>query len=117
MTKVGSSDHAATMVLCFAEGRGDSWEALCLDLDLAVQGRSFEEVYQKLNDQISLYLETLADLPAAERDRLLARSVPLWTKICCVAKGFVGLLQRSGSKERHEFTKSLPMAAHGALPA
>lgn len=53
-------------VHCFAEGNGASWEAFCLDFDLAVQGRSFEDVYAKLNDQIALYIESTASLPPAE---------------------------------------------------
>ncbi|WP_256445687.1 hypothetical protein [Skermanella sp. TT6] len=37
---------------CIAEGRDGEWEAFCLDLDLAVAGTSFEEVYRDLNKAI-----------------------------------------------------------------
>jgi predicted RNase H-like HicB family nuclease len=43
--------------LCFAHGRDSAWEAICLDLDLAVQGSSFDEVKELLSESISTYLE------------------------------------------------------------
>jgi predicted RNase H-like HicB family nuclease len=66
---------------CYAEGRDDEWEAICLDLDVAVQGRSFAEVYDSLNQAIALYLESVRDLPAEERARLIHRPVPLGVRL------------------------------------
>lgn len=51
-------------------------KAICLDLDIAVQGSSFEEVFASLRDAIALYLETVADLPPEERHSLLHRRAP-----------------------------------------
>lgn len=65
------------MIRCYAVGIPKVWEAFCLDFDLAVQGRSFQEVYGKLNDQIALYLESVDSLPEADRKRLLNRRAPL----------------------------------------
>ncbi len=62
---------------CCAEGRGGDWEAICLDLDVAVQGSSFEEVFESLNKAIGLYLKTVAELPEAERANLVERPAPL----------------------------------------
>ena len=62
---------------CYAEGRDGEWEAICLDLDVAVQGKSFADVYDSLNKAIALYLESVRDLPEAERESLLQRRVPL----------------------------------------
>ncbi len=52
------------IVRCVAEGRGDEWEAICLDLDIAMQGQSFEDVFASLNKAIALHIETALDLPA-----------------------------------------------------
>jgi len=35
-------------LLCFAQGTDGDWDAACPDLDIAVQGRSCEEVYDLL---------------------------------------------------------------------
>ncbi len=62
--------------LCCAEGKDGRWQAICLDLDIAaVQGSSFEEVFHSLNDAVALYLETVADLPAEDRERLRHRTI------------------------------------------
>jgi predicted RNase H-like HicB family nuclease len=53
---------ASRSLHCYAEGRNGDWEAICLDLDIAVQGGSFEEVFGSLREAISLYLESVADL-------------------------------------------------------
>ena len=50
---------------CIAAGHGDKWEAICLDLDLAVQGHSFEEG-QSLGVAIEMYVERATEAP--ERD-------------------------------------------------
>ena len=52
----------ARILHCYAEGRDGDWEAICLELDVAVQGGSFEEVFRSLREAIALYLETVADL-------------------------------------------------------
>ena len=47
-TTIGSGSRgsklASKSLRCYAEGRDGSWEAICLDLDIAVQGGSFEGV-------------------------------------------------------------------------
>jgi predicted RNase H-like HicB family nuclease len=95
---------------CYAEGRDDDWEAICLDLDIAVQGRSFEEVFSSLREAISLYLNTVADLPAAERPALLRRPVPFMVRLKFLAHAARGLFADSdGDRQRHQFT--MPLAA------
>ena len=41
---------------CIAVGHGDRWEAFCPDLDLAVQGRSLEEVRRSLDKAVHLHI-------------------------------------------------------------
>ena len=95
---------------CYAEGRDGEWEAICLDLDIAVQGRSFEEVFAALRDAIALYLETVADLRPQERRSLLYRNAPLAVRLKFVLHAVRGLFSdRDGHSQRHQFT--VPLAA------
>lgn len=61
---------------CYAEGRPGDWEAFCLDLDLAVQGDSFQEVFASLNEAIEQYIEAVCELPEDQRMPLLNRRAP-----------------------------------------
>ncbi len=70
----------ARTLRCYAEGRDAAWEAICLDLDIAVQGVSSTEVLDSLNEAISLYMETVSELPEDERASLLDRPAP-WQPI------------------------------------
>ena len=65
---------------CVARGRDDRWEGLCLDLDLAVQGHSFDEVCRLLNESVSTYLEDAASEAEPARSQLLARRVPAYVR-------------------------------------
>jgi hypothetical protein len=96
-------------IVCYAEGTGDRWEAYCLTFDLAVQGRSFDEVHQKIVDQVGLYLDGIGALPVQEQGHLLFRRAPWWVWLrFMVLRWFAGLLGRDGK----EFT--LPMPAKAA---
>lgn len=95
---------------CYAEGRDGGWEAICLDFDIAVQGRTFEEVFASLREAVTLYLESVADLPESERQRLLHRSAPLTTRLRLLRQAARGLLGRDGGQtQHHQFT--MPLAA------
>jgi predicted RNase H-like HicB family nuclease len=107
---MGASRRLATRTLhCYAEGRDGDWEAICLDLDIAVQGRSFEEVFGSLQQAIALYLETVADLPGDQGSGLLHRPVPLSIRLKFLAHAARGLFSVSDDRQRHQFT--MPLAA------
>lgn len=99
-------------VHCYAEGKANAWEAFCIDLDLAVQGGSFSDVYQKLNDQIELYSETVAALPEPDQRRLLSRHAPLGTLLALVFRIVCSTLGRRGRRSRHDYTH--PMGPYAA---
>ena len=61
---------------CMAEGRADSWLAVCVDLDIAVQGESFPEVRESLAKAIDMYLDRVGELPSAEQQQLINRRSP-----------------------------------------
>jgi hypothetical protein len=84
--------------------------AICLDLDIAVEGRSFEDVLDSLQEAISLYLQMVADLPPVERSSLLHRPVLCLVRLKFLAQAARGLFSsRDGDKQRLQFT--FPAAA------
>ena len=101
---------ASRSLRCYAEGRDGDWEAICLDLDIAVQGGSFEEVFSSLQEAISLYLETVTDLPPQEQRALLHRPAPFPVRLKFLTHAVRGLFANSdGDRQRHQFT--MPLAA------
>jgi predicted RNase H-like HicB family nuclease len=95
---------------CYAEGRDGDWEAICLNLDIAVQGGSFEEVFSSLQEAISLYLESVTDLPPQEQSALLHRPAPFPVRAKFLTHVLRGLFADSdGDRQRHQFT--MPLAA------
>jgi predicted RNase H-like HicB family nuclease len=94
---------------CYAEGKRGEWEAICLDLDIAVQGDSFEQVYRDLNGAIENYVESLEDLPERERVRLLHRKAPLSMRVKLFWFPLIAaLFGRNGNIERHGFLRPCP---------
>src|SRR3979490_3332714 len=71
----------ARELLCVARGDGEWWEAICLDLDLAVQGRSFDEVRALLEEAVNTYVEDANAEAEPARSQLLARRVPLHVRL------------------------------------
>lgn len=105
----GETDLADRTLHCSAEGRDGDWEAICLDLDIAVQGRSFEEVFGSLQEAISLYFEAVAELPANQRPALFHRPVPLPIRLRFLVHVIRGLFSAGDDRQRHQFT--MPVAA------
>lgn len=98
------------LLRCLAEQHDGAWEALCVDLDLAVQGDSFEQVYRDLAAAVAQYIDHVRTLPTSEQQRLLRRKAPLALRLrfarAALALAFLPRLERHG---RAEFT--LPAAA------
>lgn len=102
-----SGMHEPRTLHCYAAGRDGDWEAICLDLDIAVQGESFEKVFQSLSQAIALYTDSLRDLPEADQTRLLYRPAPLSVRLKFLAHAFAGLLRRRSDRFHHQFTMPL----------
>lgn len=94
---------------CYAEGRDGEWEAFCLDLDIAVQGRSFEEVFRALGEAIALHVEAVSELSESDRARLLNRPAPLSLRLRFLGHALRALFTRDDDGYHHHFT--LPCAA------
>jgi predicted RNase H-like HicB family nuclease len=100
----------AKTLRCYAQEHSGEWEAICLDLDIAVQGASFEEVFHSLDDAVQLYLESVKSLPESERDRLLNRPAPLSVRLKFFEFALKGLFRSNNSGDLyHQFT--MPVAA------
>ena len=66
---------------CYAHGRPGDWEAICIDLDLAVQGASFDDVRALLNSCIETYVQdALRETPEAA-EKLMHRRAPLSVRL------------------------------------
>jgi len=94
--------------LAFVERNGSNWEAVCLDFDLAVQGRSYDEAIAKLRDQVLLFLDGLDDLPPADQERLLRRRVPLHLQLRWLTTAAWSLLRRRPGAGPDEYLVKLP---------
>lgn len=106
------SKQAQRILYCYASGHDDAWEAICLDLDIAVQGKSFEDVSTLLQEAIALYVQTVSELPEAERAGLLQRSVPFSTRLGSAIQAFWSALRaRADGELKHQFTMALPLPA------
>jgi hypothetical protein len=105
------SNAGQRVILCYAEGCEDRWEAFCLDFDLAVQGQSFETVRVKLNDAIQTYLATVLTLPQADRKRLLSRRAPFSVWLTPFLHLLRAAFTRRDDRLRHEFTLPSPVMA------
>ena len=100
-----ADEHAVRTLHCYASGRDGQWEAICLDLNIAVQGDSFDEVMQSLKDGVSLYLETVFSLPAQDRAHLLHRPSPLSVRMKFLGYALRHLLNwEGGDRYHHQFT-------------
>lgn len=89
---------------CYAEGSDSGWEATCVDLDLSVQGDSFDDVFRGLSESIVVYLETIEELPESDRNRLLNRRAPRWKRAqFAMAHILYFVFGRRKSQARHDF--------------
>jgi|SRR4026208_2590890 predicted RNase H-like HicB family nuclease len=96
-------------LLCFAQGTDGDWEAACPDLDLAVQGRSYEEVYDRLNTAIQDYVQAALQEDDATRERLLSRKAPFLVRVSYLLDFLRAAWTSRDDRLRHGFT--VPCAA------
>lgn len=87
-------------VRCFAHGRDNDWEAICVDLDVAVQGTSFENVKATLDEAIRSYASAAMQEDDDTAKRLLHRRAPWYvTAKLSLGMALQGLLSRDDSGE------------------
>lgn len=71
---------------CVVHGRGDQWEGLCLDLDIAVHAHSFNEAKDLMKDAIATYIEDALKEDEPARTALLRRHAPLRVRVYWAAR-------------------------------
>ncbi len=91
---------------CYAEGNSSGWEAICIDLDIAVHGASFQEVYESLHKSIAMYIDGLNELPDADKMRLVKRRAPFGVRMKHILSHIVFMALPHGDRDRHDFTTS-----------
>ena len=69
------------LLTCFARGHRGHWEAICLDLNIAAQGESFQEVKDFLERSIDTYVKYAMKEDAATREQLLRRRAPFFNPV------------------------------------
>lgn len=84
---------------CYARGRGNSWEAHCVDLDIAVEGASFDEVHSLLAHAINTYLEDVAKEDSVTQRDLMRRKAPMSVRLR-YALGFLLHVLRNRRSDR-----------------
>jgi hypothetical protein len=76
-----SGETGPATLFCVARGHEGAWEAFCLDLDLAVQGRSFDEVKDLLEQVVAGYLASALAESEPTRSQLLSRRAPFSVRL------------------------------------
>ena len=65
------------LLKCYLWRSDDEWEALCVDLDIAAQGETYDEAFDQLKGAIETYVEYVHALPEHEHLKFLTRRSPL----------------------------------------
>ena len=107
-------DGSAMGLRCYAYRRGDAWEAICTDLDVATFGPSQEEVKRLLAEAIALHLKCVADLPDEDRRAMLARRAPWHVRFGLELLCRLHDLHRSWSGDREKVRHSF--VVHPRIP-
>jgi hypothetical protein len=91
------------LVTCYAQQLPDGiWEAICVDFDIAVTGRSFAETRDIMEHAVQSYLEDVAQLAPEQRQRLLNRRTPWPVRAKLAIRHMIySLIERRRGETRH----------------
>jgi predicted RNase H-like HicB family nuclease len=70
---------------CYAKGKDGHWEAICLDFNIAAQGKSLDEVRRLLEEAVVTYVEDALKEQEPTRSQLLQRQAPLFVRLSWVS--------------------------------
>lgn len=98
---------------CVVHGSGTDWQAICLDLDIAAQATSPNDVTRILREAVRSYIDDAMAQDQAARDVLCSRSVPLHVRAAWISRSFVAkwlgrCLSSSGQETTLSFAIELP---------
>jgi predicted RNase H-like HicB family nuclease len=74
-----------TPFFAIARGREGHWEAICFDFDIAVQGRTFNEVAKLMDEAVETYVEDAMKEDETTRAKLLSRRAPLSVRLSWIS--------------------------------
>ena len=99
---------------CYVHGGAASWEAICVDLNVAVCGNSQQGVRASLCKAVDMYLQTVATLPAVEQGGFLSRRTPWRTRASLVIlTWFSALGRRRNRSQAFIFQSRMPPTLGG----
>ena len=102
----------ANRVQCFAHGVPGDWEAVCVDLDIAVQGSSFEEVRDLLDEAVHTYVQDALAEDSKRARALLNRRAPIGLRLRLAASYLAHLIfSRRDSDREYQAGFDLPCHA------
>lgn len=82
------------VLLCVAHpSEVGGWEGLCLDFDIAVQGKSFDEVKAHLQHAIVSYVQDAMKEEESQRTRLLNRRAPFLVRLVWGWRFFIATIR------------------------
>ena len=80
----------SVQLLCVAHpSEVGGWEAFCLDFDLAVQGKNFDDAKAHLHHAISTYIQDAMKEEESQRILLLNRRAPFFVRLSWALKLFI----------------------------
>jgi hypothetical protein len=99
---------------CIAHGSGNDWQAICLDLDIAVQAQSLHEVTRILQESVSTYIQDAMEQDEPTRTQMLNRSVPFSVRAVWAIRLFMATLFRrrldlNHKEDKRETTVGFPV--------
>lgn len=103
MRSCSTREEGIRTLRCFATQSNETWEAICLDLDIAAQGISFEDADHNLRDAVAMYVEYIDTLSIEERKNFLRRRVPLATRIRFAMDAALSTLGNHSGQERYQY--------------
>jgi hypothetical protein len=108
---------AQVVLKCYAkENKNKQWYAVCLDLNLVVQGDNKNQVIEKLHEVVQSYVAEALGEDSKYFDDLIPRKAPvyfyLWYYLIKVEMFFMKAV-KSDSFKFTLFNEHLPLSAHG----
>lgn len=106
--------RANNLVLrCYAEKKESYWQAFCIDLSLAVQGDSFDEVKAKLDSMVVDYIEEALGEDRQHAAYLLTRKSPLRYRLKFEVIRFLNRTIKTMRENFKTFKEVMPLQIQG----
>ena len=100
---------------CYAEKKDGIWQAFCIDLNLAAQGETHDEVRTKLHQQIVSYLyDALEGEDKEYATQLLDRKAPMVFRIKYAFYRIKKHFYKAKDGINHIFNEIIPSTPHEA---